>query len=110
MLSGGYAWVPFARLRELRFEAPADLRDKVWTQVQLTWRDGGQALGLVPCRYPGSEGEADSALVLAARTDWLELGPDCFVGRGQRMLSTEAGDYPLLDIRSISFDTVDSDG
>jgi type VI secretion system protein ImpE len=110
MLSGGYAWVPFARLRELRFEPPFDLRDKVWAQVQLTWHDGGQALGLVPCRYPGSEGEADSALVMASRTDWHELGQDCFVGRGQRMLSTDAGDYPLLDIRSISFDTVERNG
>jgi type VI secretion system protein ImpE len=110
MLSGGYAWVPFARLRELRFEPPFDLRDKVWAQVQLTWHDGGQALGLVPCRYPGSEGEADSALVMASRTDWHELGQDCFVGRGQRMLSTDAGDYPLLDIRSIRFESVQHDG
>jgi type VI secretion system protein ImpE len=110
VLSGGYAWVPFSHLRELRFEAPFDLRDKVWVQVQLTWRDGGQALGLVPCRYPGSESEADNALVLASRTDWRELGQDCFVGRGQRMLSTDAGDYPILDIRSISFAPDQHDG
>jgi len=57
----------------------------------------------VPCRYPGTERAQDSELVLARRTDWLDLGNECYAGCGQRMLTTDAGDYPLLDIRSITF-------
>jgi type VI secretion system protein ImpE len=57
----------------------------------------------VPCRYPGSERAADGELVLARRTDWSDLGGECFAGCGQRMLATDAGEYPLLDIRSITF-------
>jgi len=103
IVNGGYAWVPFTRLKKLVFEAPADLRDKVWAPVQVTWSNGGQAVGFVPCRYPGSERAQDSELVLARRTDWIDLGGGCFAGCGQRMLATDAGEYPLLDIRGITF-------
>ncbi|KRE88314.1 virulence protein SciE type [Frateuria sp. Soil773] len=104
VVNGGYAWVPFARLKELKFEAPTDLRDKVWAPVQVTWANGGQAVGFVPCRYPGSERAEDGAVALARRTDWVDLGHACQVGYGQRMLATDAGDYPLLDVRVIAFD------
>lgn len=101
---GGYAWVPFSRIRQLTFEAPTDLRDKVWAPVQITWSNGGQAIGFVPCRYPGSERSGDSEIVLARRTDWTDLGDDFYLGSGQRMLATGAGEYPLLDVRTITFD------
>lgn len=103
-VNGGYAWVPFARIRELKFEAPTDLRDKVWAPVQITWTNGGEAIGFVPCRYPDSERAADSEVVLARKTEWIDLGDGCYVGAGQRMLATDAGEYPLLDIRTITFD------
>ena len=105
IVNGGYSWVPFARIRELKFEAPTDLRDKVWAPVQITWSNGGETIGFVPCRYPGSERAEDAELVLARKTEWIALGPDCHVGCGQRMFATDGGEYPLLDIRSISFDT-----
>lgn len=99
----GYAWVPFSRIRELRFEAPSDLRDKVWAPVQITWANGGQAVGFVPCRYPGAERSADRDVVLSRKTDWTVLGHELQIGEGQRMLATDTGDYPLLDVRSITF-------
>lgn len=105
IVNGGYAWVPFSRISKLVFEAPCDLRDKVWAPVQVTWSNGGEAIGFVPSRYPGSERAADCELLLSRRTDWLDLGHECFAGQGQRMLTTDAGEYPLLDIRSIVFHT-----
>jgi type VI secretion system protein ImpE len=104
VVNGGYAWVPFSRIQQLSFDEPTDLRDKIWSPVQVTWRNGGQAVGFVPSRYPGSERAQDSELVLARRTDWLDLGDEFFVGSGQRMLATDAGEHPLLDIRTITFD------
>jgi type VI secretion system protein ImpE len=106
IVNGGYAWVPFARLKTLVFEAPTDLRDKIWAPVQITWANGGQAVGFVPCRYPGSERSADSDVVLARKTEWIDQGNDSYIGLGQRMLATDAGDYPLLDIRTLTFDSV----
>ncbi|CAB3751100.1 type VI secretion system accessory protein TagJ [Paraburkholderia humisilvae] len=105
IVNGGYAWVPFSRLSALHFDAPTDLRDKVWAPVRITWRNGGDAVGFVPCRYDGSDRSADPAIVLAARTDWTGCGEVCYVGSGQRMFVTEAGDYPLLDVRTLTFET-----
>ncbi len=105
VINSGYSWVPFSRLKQLKFEAPTDLRDKVWAPVQVTWSNGGQAVGFIPCRYPGSERADDGDLVLARKTDWIDAAADLQVGCGQRMLATDAGEYPLLDVRLISFDS-----
>lgn len=103
VLEGGYAWVPFARIQLLKFDAPEDLRDKIWAPVQVTWRNGGQAVGFVPARYPGSEQFGDDDLTLARKTDWVAMTDEVYAGRGQRMLATDADEYPLLDVRSIEF-------
>jgi type VI secretion system protein ImpE len=42
-------------------------------------------------------------VVLGRRTDWHELDDGPCVGAGQRMLATDAGEYPLLDIRTLVF-------
>ena len=104
ILNTGYAWIPFADLLELRFEQPTDLRDMVWAPVQITWRGGQQAVGFIPSRYPDSLQVGESGLALARQTKWRDLGDECFVGLGQRMLVTDAGDYPLLQIRTLTFD------
>lgn len=104
VVNGGYAWVPFANIKELKFEAPGDLRDKIWAPVQVTWRNQGQAIGFVPARYPGSERSDDPDLVLGRKTDWLAGEDDFCPGIGQRMLATDEAEYPLLDVRLIAFD------
>lgn len=103
VLEGGYAWVPFSRIKQLEFDAPTDLRDKVWLPVQVTWRNGGQAVGFVPARYPGSEQAGDDDFTLARKTDWVAVTEELYVGQGQRMFATDADEYPLLDVRSIEF-------
>lgn len=105
IVNGGYSWVPFSRVQELKFEAPADLRDTIWAPVQVTWRNGGRAVGFIPSRYPGSERADDNDIVLGRKTAWIDTAADLQTGLGQRLLATEAGDYPLLDIRLISFHT-----
>ncbi len=104
IVNGGYSWVPFSRLQELKFEAPTDLRDKIWVPVQVTWSNGGRAVGFIPGRYPGSEGADDNDLVMGRKTEWIDAAADLQIGLGQRMLATDAGDYPLLDARLVTFD------
>jgi len=103
ILEGGYSWVPFTRIAELRFEGPADLRDQVWVPVEITWSNGGKAIGFVPARYPGTEKAGDDGFVLGRKTEWTELDGGTATGVGQRMFATDAGEYPLLDIREIRF-------
>jgi type VI secretion system protein ImpE len=104
LLNGAYYWVPLARIRRVEFEKPEDVRDLVWLPAQFTWTNDGQAMGLVPVRYPGSEQAAEDALRLSRRTEWKELGEDSFAGIGQRVLTTNAEELGLLDVRVIVLD------
>ena len=101
IVNGRYYWIPFQNIARIEFEPPSDLRDMVWLPAQFTWANGGQSVGLVPSRYPGSEQADDSTLKLARKTDWQTVADDAQYGLGQRLLATDADDYPLLDARLI---------
>ena len=103
VINGRYYWVPFARLAAIDLDAPVDLRDVVWMPARFKFANGGDAVGLIPTRYPGSESDADARLRLARQTVWDEVAPDTFTGRGQRMWTTDAGEYPLMDVRQLIF-------
>ena len=99
--NGRYLWVPIHRLSHVRFDAPSDLRDVVWTPAYLTLANGGELTALVPTRYPGSEVHPDPLIRLCRKTDWREPVDGASFGVGQRMLCTESGDHSLLDVREI---------
>lgn len=106
-LNGGYYWIAVEHVRLVRIDEPEDLRDLVWTPAEFQWNNGGQAVGFIPTRYPGSEHASDDRLRLSRMTDWLgDDGSDdedgLQVGVGQRLLATDQGEYPLLGIREIS--------
>jgi type VI secretion system protein ImpE len=101
IVNGRYYWIPFFRIRSLRIDAPADLRDLVWASANLTLENGGEHIALIPSRYPGTEACADDTLKLARRTEWKEAGADAFVGLGQRMFATDNAEFALLDVRRI---------
>ncbi|MEZ5577953.1 MAG: type VI secretion system accessory protein TagJ [Candidatus Competibacteraceae bacterium] len=101
VINGRYYWVPWQRIRTLALEQPSDLRDYVWMPASFTWANGGEVVGLIPSRYPGSQASADPQVQLGRRTEWLEQESGIYVGIGQRMLATDQNEYPLLDIRRI---------
>ncbi len=104
IIDGKYYWIPVECLGKFSVEQPADLRDLVWAPAQFTFANGGQVVGLIPTRYPGSESHADPAVRMARRTDWQEAPGDLYVGLGQRLLATDAGEFPLLEAREVLFD------
>jgi type VI secretion system protein ImpE len=103
---GRYMWIPLHRVRRIDIEPPADLRDLVWAPAHFQWANGGEEVGLIPTRYPGTEDAEDDSLRLAHRTEWQEVAPDAFFGLGQRLLSTDAGEFGLLEIGRIELDAV----
>jgi type VI secretion system protein ImpE len=105
IVNGRYYWIPFGRLSEVRIEKPADLRDIAWTPAYLTLANGGETVGLIPTRYPGSEKSANAALVMARGTEWTESPGGTYIGFGQRLLATNEGEYALMDIREIKLDS-----
>jgi type VI secretion system protein ImpE len=104
VFSGRYYWVPLHNVRRIDVEPPADLRDVIWMPAHFVWANGGDTVALIPTRYAGSETSPDPLVRLARKTDWTEAAPGTFLGQGQRMLATDAGEYSLMDVRQIRLD------
>jgi len=103
IINGRYFWVPYSRIAEMRVEEPEDLRDLVWLPAQFKWTNGGEAVALIPVRYPGSESSKDPQIQLGRRTEWEYQGEDLYTGLGQRILVTDQDEVSLLEIRNITF-------
>ena len=105
IINGRYYWVPFHRIQSINIEAPEDVRDMVWMPAYFTWANGGETVGLIPTRYPGSEASEDKLIRLAQKTIWQELDNGVYQGMGQRMFATDVGEYPLMDLRLITLNS-----
>jgi type VI secretion system protein ImpE len=101
VINGRYYWVPFGRIARIDLDAPTDLRDVVWMPAHFQFANGGESVGVIPTRYPGSEAADDPRLRLARQTIWNEATADVYVGLGQRILATDAGEHALMDVRTI---------
>jgi type VI secretion system protein ImpE len=110
VVNGRYFWIPFERISRIEIDAPVDLRDVAWMPANFTWTSGAQTVGLIPTRYADTVACGVDELLLARRTEWFERGRMSGYGLGQRMFATDAGDYALMDVRSIAFDGVEDDG
>lgn len=106
VINGRYYWVPFARLTRIVIDPPEDLRDMVWLPVHLWFDNGGESVALIPTRYPGTEASSDGQLLMGRRTIWEEAEPGVFFGLGQRILTTDNGETPLMDAREILLNDV----
>jgi type VI secretion system protein ImpE len=104
LLNGAYYWVPLHRVQKINIDPPADARDLIWLPAQFTWTNEGEAVGFIPARYPGSEASAEDAIRMSRKTEWRELAESSFAGLGQRLLATDSAEYPLLEIREVTFD------
>jgi type VI secretion system protein ImpE len=109
IVNGKYFWMPFAAIAHLRCEPPADLRDAVWMPASLTVRSGGEFVALIPTRYAGTVPGGSPAERLSRATDWADAGAGTWIGRGQRLLATDAGDVALMDLRALRVDAVPAD-
>jgi len=102
IINGKYYWIPFTNISEIKIQSPEDLRDLVWIPAEFDWRNGGKAVGFIPTRYPHSTDTDQTAL--SRLTEWVDLGDGYYTGKGQKMLSTDGGDFSLLQTRHIVFD------
>jgi type VI secretion system protein ImpE len=117
IVKGKYYWIPFHHIGRIVMEPPVDLRDMVWTAAQFTWANGGEAVGLIPTRYPATANQDDDRLKLARMTQWQQIADGAFEGLGQRVLATDVAEHSLLEVREIvlhppgeDLQTADSNG
>lgn len=108
IVNGRYYWVPMHRIAKVDIEPATDLRDLVWLPAHFQWANGGEMVGFIPTRYPGSEKSPDDLIRLARKTDWVPQAADVYHGLGQRTLTTDADEYPVLNVKRIEFATIPS--
>lgn len=101
MFEGKYYWAPICRVQRLEIHPPEDLRDLVWTPGLVRWVNGGEVSCHIPARYIDSENSPDPAIKLGRKTDWRTEEGETAIGLGQRSFITDAGEYPLLECRTI---------
>ena len=106
VVKGRYCWVPFVALSQVTIEAPTDLRDLVWAPAHLQFVNGGETVALIPTRYPGTAAQADAALRMSRKTEWVEIAEGQYRGLGQRLFSTSANEAGLLEMRELHLDSV----
>lgn len=107
ILEGRYTWVPLSTVKSFTVDPPEDLRDLVWLPATFTWTNGGSTVAFLPGRYPGSEASDDDAVKLGRKTLWEELPGGTWHGLGQRVLTTDAAELGLYDVREVTFDAAD---
>ena len=105
IINGRYGWLPMQHVTALKLDAVADLRDLVWAPAQLTFLNGGDTVALLPVRYAGTPLAEGGPLAMSRQTEWLELADGQYRGIGQRVLSSDAAELGLLEVREIHFDT-----
>jgi type VI secretion system protein ImpE len=105
MVNGKYYWIPFSRLSKISVEDPTDLRDRVWLPARISFSNGGEQIAMIPTRYPGSQTSEDGQILMAAKTEWQDIGSERFAGLGQRVLITDLGEHDMLNVRLIELET-----
>ena len=86
-------------------EAPADLRDVVWMPAHFIFANGGEAVGADADPLSRLARRATTALHAGAQDRLARASrPAPVHGLGQRMLATDAGELPLMDVRKIVLD------
>jgi type VI secretion system protein ImpE len=104
VINGRYYWLPWNRLARVDIDPPQDLRDAVWMPAHFQFTNGGEVVGLIPTRYPGTDLAAGDGLALARRTEWQDAGDEVFLGLGQRLFVTDQAEIGLMDVRSVLID------
>ena len=102
ILDGQYQWLAFEQIESIRVIEPSSACDLVWLSAGVKLWDDESKPALIPARYPVLDDWSDEHL-RSTLTSWEEHGEGNWIGRGVKVLTTDAEEKSLLDIRRIEF-------
>ena len=102
ILDGQYQWLAFEQIESIRVIEPSSACDLVWLSAGVKLWDDESKPALIPARYPVLDDWSDEHL-RSTLTSWEEQGEGNWIGRGVKVLTTDAEEKSLLDIRRIEF-------
>jgi type VI secretion system protein ImpE len=110
--AGAYLWIPFEHIESIEMEAPKRLRDLLWAPALVRtgpkFKDKELGEVLLPVLAPFSWRHADDNVKLGRATEWAEVD-GISVPFGQRVISVDGEDVPLLEIRKIEFTSAEAE-
>ena len=105
IVNGRYTWIPHNVVESMTIPPPRELVDGVWCEIVVRLTNGGETSVMMPVRYPGSEHAEDGRLRLARLTSFEATSAGTQIGLGQRLFATDDADHPLLQTRTIEFNS-----
>ncbi|MGD2120802.1 MAG: type VI secretion system accessory protein TagJ [Gemmatimonadota bacterium] len=108
VIAGGrYLWVPFSELSTVEVSPPKLLRDLYWASGELSsfGPDAGEPTEvLLPAMTALAWQNPDEMVRLGRVTEWAGLDSGEEAPVGQKLLLVDDEDFPLLEVREITFD------
>ena len=105
-LNGKYYWLPLSQVKELSLVKEAGTRayiDLLYPRAQLVLRTEAELDVILFARYPADYSSDSPKLAMNRLTEWEDLNDYNIVGRGQRMFCADSGEFPLLELSTLSF-------
>ena len=105
-LNGKYYWLSLSQVKELSLVRETEARayiDLLYPRARLILRTEAELDIILYARYPSIYSTDSSALAMNQLTEWEDLNDYNILGRGQRMLCSDNGDFPLLELSNLSF-------
>lgn len=103
--AGDYLWVRLEHLASLEIEPPKRLRDLLWIPARVKTGPAfkGQDLGevLLPALSPFTWQHPDGAVRLGKTTEWCQDEAGDVAPYGQKTLTVDGQEFPLLELRRL---------
>lgn len=103
--AGDYLWIGLEHVAALEIEPPKRLRDLLWIPARLrtgpSFQDRDLGEVLLPALSPFTWQHPDDAVRLGRTTEWCEDEAGEVAPYGQKMLSLDGVEFPLLEIRQL---------
>jgi type VI secretion system protein ImpE len=110
--AGAYLWIPLEHIESIEVEKPTRLRDLLWIPAMVrtgaSFRETELGEVLLPVLAPFSYRDSDDMVRLGRATGWDEVN-GVNVPFGQRLFCVDGEDIPILEIRKVEFEKVESE-
>jgi type VI secretion system protein ImpE len=108
LIAGGrYYWISLSDLELLEIQPLTSVRDLIWRPTHLSVRGGPSGSVFLPAIYTSNPaevpGEADDALRLGRRTEWLDRPGEPVRGLGLRTFLVGETDVPIHELGKMEF-------
>jgi type VI secretion system protein ImpE len=110
--AGAYLWIPFCHITSIAVDVPKRLRDTMWPSATVLTGPAFKGMDLaqviIPAIYPFSWKDSDESVWLGRSTVWGADEEGREYPSGQKIFLVDGEEFPLLEVRSLEFQTADS--